>query len=444
MTSPASSGARIRAVVASADRARRLRDAWIRAKTATPIVAIASAGGCLMARVAGASTAWVLVSLLAPVSVLIAVVALASRPRPVADRTAARADEDAHLGGELRSAYWFATRESVDDWTAWHIDRAATAAEHVAWTAVYPRPKLRLSMAVSILVLAAAVAVPLRRSLLVPTLASPAAGAVSLDELDLSAAPPELQQLVLDAAAAVFARRISAGDALRGLEQSKEWRALDPDTRRRVDEALHRIALDDQVAAGKPAPEPPGATAEQAQWAREDLAARLATEQAQKKTDPAAPKTSEQKSKEQAGATEESSDGQGGEGSLFKSHQVQREVPDGKGDPSGAAIDPNGPASGEAGTGFGGKHGDPTYRRAQEAAIEAAFRREVLEASTNVGSNDHPNERRRQTEQSASSLEYAPTPGRSAYDRANVDTTAAVPEARLSWLERYFSRTEQR
>jgi len=265
-----------------------------------------------------------------------------------------------------------------------------------------------------------------------------------LDEIDLTTLPPELRQMLLDAAVAVGTRRMSAGEALKGLDQSADWRALDPATKRRVDDALRRISLDDRVADGKAAPDPPAATAEQAQWAREDLAARLATERAQK-TDPEAPKASERDAqKDQAGASEDSSDGQGGEGSLFKSKQVQREVPDGKGDPSAVMMDPSGPASGEAGTGFGGKHGDPTYRRMREAALEAAFKREVIEASANVGANDHPNEHRRQTEQSASSLDYARTGGRSTYDRARVDTTAAVPEARLPWLERYFSRMEKR
>ncbi|MEO8481137.1 MAG: hypothetical protein ABI634_02935 [Acidobacteriota bacterium] len=439
-----SSGARIREAVESADRARRTREAWTWAKKAAPLVAAVSAAACLTARAAGAPTTWALVTLLAPAAALISIIAVVYRPRPASDVTAARSDVDAGLRGELRSAHWFAAQESVDEWTAWHMDRAASTAADVAWNAVYPKPKLRRALAFSIVLLVAAVAIPLRGSAVVPAPAGPRAGAVSLDELALTNASPELQQLVLDAAAAVLARRMSASEALKGLEQSADWRALDPSVRRRVDEALRRIALDDQTATGRPAPDPPGATAEQAEWAREELAARLATEQAQKKTEPEAPKNSERESKEQAGATEESSDGQGGEGSKFKSNQVQREVPDGKGDPSAAMIDPSGPASGEAGTGFGGKHGDPTYRRAQQAAIEAAFKRELVEASTNVGSNERTNDRRRQTEQSASSLDHARTPGRSIYDRANVDTTATVPEARLPWLERYFSRTEQR
>jgi len=444
MTSPASSGARIRSAVAAADRARRIRDAWVRATAAAPFVALAAAVGCLTARIAGASPIWAVLSLVTPVAVLIAVVAVASRARPMADRTAACADRDADLGGELRSAYWFASRPAADDWAAWHMDHAATVADEVAWPSIYPRPAFRVSMAVSVLLLIAALVVPVPHALYLTEASSPDAATVLANDLGLSAAPPELQRLVIDAAAAVFAQRVSAGDALAGLEQSTDWRALDADTRRRVDRALRQIALDRQAAAGKPAPDVPGRTAEEAQWAKEDLAARLATEQAQKNADPVTSAVSEQKSKDQAGATEESSDGQGGEGSLFKSNQVQREVPDGKGDSSGAAIDPTGPASGEAGTGFGGKHGDPTYRRGQEAAIAAAFKREVLEASENVGSNDHPDERRRQTERSASALDYARTPGRTSYDRSNVDAAGAVPEARLPWLERYFSRTEQR
>ena len=43
----------------------------------------------------------------------------------VSDETAAAIDDDAGLGGELRSAAWFAARVDANPWTGLHLDRAA-------------------------------------------------------------------------------------------------------------------------------------------------------------------------------------------------------------------------------------------------------------------------------------------------------------------------------
>src|SRR5690348_7905205 len=179
-----SSGGRICAAVSSADRARRARDAWVSVRNAAPIVAVAGAAGCLAARAAGASAMWVAASVVVPVGVLIAIAGIVYRPRGISDLTASRADDDAGLRGELRSAHWFAAREPVDEWTAWHRDHAAVAVERVTWTNVYPRPRLRVSMVATILLLLAALIVPLHRSGRVAVQAAPAVGVLSLDELE--------------------------------------------------------------------------------------------------------------------------------------------------------------------------------------------------------------------------------------------------------------------
>ena len=52
----------------------------------------------------------------------------------VPDRTAAIIDDEVRFGGELRSAAWFASNGSADQWSAFHLDRAATRLESADFT----------------------------------------------------------------------------------------------------------------------------------------------------------------------------------------------------------------------------------------------------------------------------------------------------------------------
>src|SRR5262245_32666564 len=66
---------------------------------------------------------------------------LSRRLRASTDGIAARVDADAGLGGELRSAHWFATQSGISAWPAFHLERAAERAGRIAWQTVYPRER---------------------------------------------------------------------------------------------------------------------------------------------------------------------------------------------------------------------------------------------------------------------------------------------------------------
>ena len=63
---------------------------------------------------------------------------LSRRDRAITDATAAGLDEAAALGGELRSASWFAARDTHGEWVDYHVARAADRLEAVDWTRLYP------------------------------------------------------------------------------------------------------------------------------------------------------------------------------------------------------------------------------------------------------------------------------------------------------------------
>ena len=69
---------------------------------------------------------------------LSAYIFVATRARALADRAAAAIDVDAGLGGELRSASWFASREERDDWADLHLERAAARLNGIDWASCIP------------------------------------------------------------------------------------------------------------------------------------------------------------------------------------------------------------------------------------------------------------------------------------------------------------------
>ena len=78
------------------------------------------------------------------------------RDRAVTDTAAAGIDRDAGLGGELRSASWFAGSGTRDIWTDFHLDRAAARLQTVNWPERYPAARAhRAKLATSVMVIAA-------------------------------------------------------------------------------------------------------------------------------------------------------------------------------------------------------------------------------------------------------------------------------------------------
>ena len=116
MSTPQLPDARVRAAVSRADRQRRSRQATQALARLTPI----AAGAALAARLAG----WpMLVPILALSGSAVGLVIYSiyrRRTREISDPIALAIDSEANLGGELRSAHWFATNSGGDEWSASH------------------------------------------------------------------------------------------------------------------------------------------------------------------------------------------------------------------------------------------------------------------------------------------------------------------------------------
>ena len=138
---------------------------------------------------------------------------------------------DAGLGGELRSASWFASRDGRDDWADLHLERAAARLNGIDWAQLYPTVRAPRARLASVMMVAGALALtfglPQRASARRPTgtTSSPTAKAAAPGALqpDGILLPPELMaqlQALLDAAQkgdAVAAERLASNEELREL-----------------------------------------------------------------------------------------------------------------------------------------------------------------------------------------------------------------------------------
>ena len=140
---PSAAGEAVRAALSAAARQRRVREVSAVVWRVAPAIAAAAMALAIVRR-------WTLWSPWLPVIVLVlggaalsAYVLAAIRRHAVSDAVAAGVDEDAGLGGELRSAHWFAGRDRRDSWADFHLQRAAGRLETVRWSTLYPQSERR-------------------------------------------------------------------------------------------------------------------------------------------------------------------------------------------------------------------------------------------------------------------------------------------------------------
>jgi hypothetical protein len=450
---PSAAAEAVRAALAAADRRRRAREASRLLWRAAPVIA----GAALAVAVARRWTGW---SAWTPAAVVvIGVVALAAyifvvtRPRALADRAAAAIDLDAGLGGELRSASWFANRQARDEWAELHLERAAARLSNVDWSRLYPivrAPRARLA---SILMIAGALALtfglPQRASARRPadTLSSPATKAAApgpLMQPDGILLPPELMaklQELLDAAQSgntEAAERLASNEELRELLNKL---AQDP-------ELLAKLAR--ALAAADPKK---GPTAKELKELAER--ARRAADMAAMSEDmrEALEKMADEAAQESASNEEGrpmSSDGpqQGdtGETNAASSMQELSVQMARQADPGGGAgimmmSNPGENGSGPPGAGVGGSGSDETAAAAA-AALAAAFKQEVVEASQDNPGDNIDTEVRRKSEQGSSKMGF--THGAAGqFDKSRAAAAPPVPEARRNGVQSYFIRKSQ-
>jgi hypothetical protein len=441
----------VRATIAAASRRRRIRDNSRQAWRLAPVVAAAG----LAVAAAGRWAGW-------PVIVPLGVLALGfaglaahayaiRRERVVSDALAARIDADAGLGGELRSASWFAGRENRDIWADFHLDRAAERLRGRDWTQLYPAVRApRAQIATLVLVVAAlalSITIPGRAVRLDPAPETPESDATrrSLRVEDL---PPELQKQLADLLAAAETGT-TAGDGR--LAASAELRELLDRLSQLHDSAVLKDLARAMEAARDGRPDQPakelmtlaertrraaemGAMSPELRDALENLAENLA--EAAK---------AEQAANEEAGdaagfAKTEAADAAQADANMAAAIQSVKET---DADAAAGVImmsDENSPGGGDPGVGAGG--GSAAEKGAGTMPdIERALRQETVEASTDSPGENVLTETRRKTEQGRAALTY--THGTSgSFDRSHAAAPPPVPEGRRSAVHTYFIRKQ--
>lgn len=402
------------------------------------MLAVAVAGRFAAWPVTVVAVAWGLLAL-----ALAALAVSLRRAQPVSDPVAAGIDGDAALSGELRSAYWFATSTTADDWTRFHLDRALDRLRGISWSAVYPPVASRRAWIVTAVLTMAAFVIPVG----VPSWSRPLTASAPTAEaaaapiaVEAEEVPADVQEQLAQLLDAVSNGTLSMKDAVDSLRKIGAFKTLDADVQKELEELLRRTPVDGSETQMARADESAAApTSADVQWARENMASRLANEDAQK-SDKEKDKGEESESKE-GPTTEQSAQGEKGEASEGQtSARVPIKTANGAQGSTGMMMKGDS-TSGDPGTALGGKRGQVKYGTTEVAQIAAVLKREQVEAVTNLDNSDlNTEDRRKKTEQSRSALKYSRVAGRSTFDRARADAPNVVPEARRPLLERYFIR----
>lgn len=362
------------------------------------------------------------------------------RRTPVSDRTAAAIDDEAQLGGELRSAAWFAARGTTDPWAGFHLGRAAERLESTDFARLYPpvrAPRARAATGVMIAAVFLVVAIFPQRphvdaAMGVTPVSAPAPRKVL--PLEVDGVPPSLPQELEDLLSAIENGTLSAqrvDSALLGtlttLQALKDPRVLAALARAMADrkqagDAESMKDLADRVKRDA-ALTPPS----EVRAALEDLSKKLSDPESE--MDAAGMEESDEA---QAGATvdlagpppQSSRDATAiaGIGQLTASKQE--------------AADPNAPP----GAGAGGGSSAPGTGGTM-AEIAKSLRHEIIEAHEDDVSGDVHSEARRKTERGSATTTFT----RSAAGQSDGTRAAArrpVPETRRAGIQTYFTRKQ--
>lgn len=452
---PSPAGDAVRAALAAADRRRRAREASRLLWRVAPLIA----GAALAVAVARRWTLWSAwtpaVVLIAGAAGLAAYIFIATRARALADRAAAAIDDDAGLGGELRSASWFAGRASRDSWANLHLERAAARLNGVDWAQLYPSvraPRARFASLVMIVgALALTFGMPQRAAARRPTADSPKdASAAAAEEARAEALlvlPPELLKQLEALLAAVQAGDMRTAEKL---ASSAEMRDLlnkllaDPDLLAKLARAL--AAAD---AAKAPTAKELKVLAERARRAAEALELSEDMREVLEKIAEQAESADQENASDDEGEPMTADGPQKGEAAESKaassmqelSVQIARQSDAGGGAGIMMMSNPADQGSGPPGSGVGGSGSDEAAA-ASAAALAAAFKQEVVEASQDNPGDNVDTEIRRKTEQGSSKMGF--THGAAGqFDKSRAAAPPPVPEARRSGVQSYFVRKSQ-
>ena len=399
------------------------------------------AGLFLLIAIAGRLAGWPAAFALSAgggLAILLAGVALLPRPgRPATDGEAAALDARATLGGELRSAHWFAGHAEDGPWVTHHLAHAAGRIRDTPWQELYAPARAPRAYAVTTVLAAAAIAVavlsPATRASVGPGIHTEGGPPEGIDPtLTVAEIERQLAALLatLETGPARGGRAATADDIRTLLERVRESQRqsvgrsserIDDNLRERLDRASKMASLDADTRS-----------------ALEDL----------KRALPAPPQQTArgEAPRDAAGKT----DAAGGEAS-----PPQQSKDDGKGDPSGQVTSDAQPGSGfgivamtNDQSGAGGKPGlglgggnTQSPNTGVMAQLGAALRRETLE--TGAGEADGPavNDVRHKTDRGTASVSFSRGAAAAAV-RGRANAVPIVPEARRPAARAYFQRKQ--
>ena len=450
-----SAGARVCAAVAAADARRRSRERRRHAWRIAPYAASLALCAALIGAARGWPAVLPVVVLGLGLCTLIAYAFIGWRGRAVPDSAAAAIDADAALGGELRSANWFADRDARDPWAEFHVNRAAERIEGIDWSAVYPSvPNRRAQLATGVIGIGALL-LPLalpefpRVGTTINKDAAPKAGMTVTRPLaqGLPVDLPEDLEALLSAAESGTLRIENAADVqavqklidklaqLHGTESLKQLaRAMAPDAdpaRPQSTEAVLKVLADRAEHAARNLAVPPplrdaleSLSNDLSQLAKAERAANADPREALPAETPPEGDTVQTSA---AGKKDEMSiqavrdaDAGGGAGVLMIA------------DPGAFGRDP--------GSGLGGGSGVDA-QQGRMADIAQALRRETVEASANSEGSDVLSEQRRKSERGQATVSFTHSAART-FDSGRRAAPPAVPEGRRAAIQSYFVRKQ--
>jgi hypothetical protein len=445
VTVPSSPNLVVRDAVSRADRQRRSRLATRALARLAPVGAGAVLLLALAARFADWPWAVPIAGLGLLALVLVGDMLYRRRSRETSDPIALEVDTDANLSGELRSAHWFATTDTGDEWAEYHVERAAERVGRIDWAALYPPVRAGRAWVISAVLVVAAVVVSVEVPGLGPVSRSSAAGGaaskVAGEEL-----PEELQKKIAELLAAMAADKMSDKEAAASLKELKELMdKLDPEMQKKLAELLkkqplatdaQRRDLDVEDKTQKGGENSNAGLPEDVRWGLEDLAARLASANLDRKT----------AENNQAASSETGELGRGSpqaeaQQSGQQSMQLMREAAK---DAGGAQMMMGGAGmmGGDSQAGAGGNSGAKTGQ-ADVKSIAEALRKELVEASADARGENVPIEDiRRKTEQGRSTLGFTRVAPMVTFDSSKTTAPPAVPVARHPLLYNYFIRKQ--
>jgi len=449
MVDPVTSELQLQNAVADADRARRVRETAVSLWKAAPL----AAGVCLLVAITGRAVGWTpLVTLLVlgiAAAALALFVAAGRRRRTLSDADVSRIDEAAGLQGELRSAHWFAGVPERDEWIRFHLARAAQRARAVDWASLYPLPPAGRAKLATALMAVAAIAL----AMLVPggVQLGASAGKTTATARKpglIVTLPPDLRKKL--------------EDMLTTAESGDTGRTLTADELRDLLAHLDDLARN-PYKQGDPAANAPGRTPEQTKADLKALAerAKKASESTQlepqvrdalsdlaNKLDDADQNANAMSSRDpqdaaakddsaQQGAAQQSKSGASQDGSSVQS------VKEAAGGSSvGVVMMTNQDAANarDGGMGLGGGASN-AQNNGHLADLNAALRKENLEAAADLQGDNVQTEKRRDTEHARATAAFTHAAAQPA-ERGSSTAPPPVPESRRAAVRSYFIRKQ--